>query len=84
MMPVETALGIGGEGMKESSRGVNSGMLYLIHCKNFFKYSNVPPPSTTVIIIMIIKEVRFQYQYSQCYAHFLTYSRGPNIICVMT
>jgi hypothetical protein len=29
--------------------GVNSSIIYLIHCKNFCKYSNVPPPSTTVI-----------------------------------
>jgi hypothetical protein len=30
MIPVETVLGIWGEGMKESSRGVNSNMIYLI------------------------------------------------------
>jgi hypothetical protein len=26
--------------------GVNSNMLYLIHCKNFCNCHNVPPPST--------------------------------------
>jgi hypothetical protein len=36
--------------------GVNSGMVYLIHCKNLCKFYNVPPASTTTIII-IIKEL---------------------------
>jgi hypothetical protein len=27
---------------------VNSGMVYLIHCKNFCKYPNVPSSNTTV------------------------------------
>jgi hypothetical protein len=46
MIPVEAVPGIRGEGMKESSGNVNSNVMYLIHCKNFCKYSNVPPPST--------------------------------------
>jgi hypothetical protein len=49
MIPVETVPGIRGGGMKESSGGGDSSMIYLIHCKNFCKYSNVPPPSTTII-----------------------------------
>jgi hypothetical protein len=28
--------------------GVNSSMIYLMHCKNFCKSHNVPPPSTTI------------------------------------
>jgi hypothetical protein len=28
--------------------GVNSGMIYLIYCKNFCKCRNVPPPSTAI------------------------------------
>jgi hypothetical protein len=28
--------------------GVNSSMIYLIHCKNFCKCHNVPPTSTTI------------------------------------
>jgi hypothetical protein len=28
--------------------GLNSSMIYLIHCKNFCKYHNVPTPSTTI------------------------------------
>jgi hypothetical protein len=35
--------------MKESSRGGNSNRRYLIHCKNFGKYSNVSPSNTTII-----------------------------------
>jgi hypothetical protein len=34
MILVETVPGIGAEGMKESSRGGNSIMIYLIHCIN--------------------------------------------------
>jgi hypothetical protein len=50
MIPFETFLGIEGWGMKESKRGVNSSMIYLIHFKNFYKYLNVPSPSTTIIL----------------------------------
>jgi hypothetical protein len=28
--------------------GVNSNMIYLIHCKNFCKYHNIPQPNTTI------------------------------------
>jgi hypothetical protein len=28
--------------------GVNSTTIYLIHCKDFRKWHNVPPPSTTI------------------------------------
>jgi hypothetical protein len=28
--------------------GGNSSMIYLIHCKNLYKYHNVPPLSTTI------------------------------------
>jgi hypothetical protein len=35
---------------REQWRGEeNSNVIYLIHCKNFCKYSNEPPPSTTII-----------------------------------
>jgi hypothetical protein len=34
--------------MKENGGGVNSCMIYLIHCKNQCKYHNVPPPITTI------------------------------------
>jgi hypothetical protein len=33
MIPVETVPGIGGRGMKESSGGINSSMIYLIPIK---------------------------------------------------
>jgi hypothetical protein len=51
MIPVETISGIGGGRDKgEWWRGENSGMIYLIHCKNLCKCHNVPlsPPSTTI------------------------------------
>jgi hypothetical protein len=37
IIPVETVPGIGEGGMKESSGGANSSMIYLIHCKNLYK-----------------------------------------------
>jgi hypothetical protein len=46
MIPVETVPGISGGGMKESSRGVNSSMIYLTHFKNLCKCYKVPLPST--------------------------------------
>jgi hypothetical protein len=42
--PVEIIPG----GIKENDEGVNSSMIYLIHCKNICKWHNVPPPSTTI------------------------------------
>jgi hypothetical protein len=45
IIPVETVPGIGGQGMKDSNGGMNSSMMYLIHCKNLCKYSNVPHPA---------------------------------------
>jgi hypothetical protein len=42
MIPFGTIPGMGGGG------GVNSSMIYLIHCKNFCKYHNAPPPSTII------------------------------------
>jgi hypothetical protein len=53
MIPVETVPGIGRGGMKESSGGVNSSIIYLIHCKNLCKYYSVPSPSTIIIKIKI-------------------------------
>jgi hypothetical protein len=35
-------------GMKENDEGVNSNMIYLMCCKKFNKFHNVPPPSTTI------------------------------------
>jgi hypothetical protein len=38
-----------GEGrMKKSDEGVNSNMVYLIHCENLCKCHNTPPPSKTI------------------------------------
>jgi hypothetical protein len=37
-----------GREMKENGDRVNSSMIYLIHCKNFYKCHKVPPPSTTI------------------------------------
>jgi hypothetical protein len=49
MIPVENVPGIVGEGMKESGGGVNSSVIYLIHCKKLCKCCNVPSPHTTKI-----------------------------------
>jgi hypothetical protein len=48
MIPVKTIPGMGEEGIKESSGGVNSSMTYLIHYKNFCECHNVLPLSTTI------------------------------------
>jgi hypothetical protein len=37
MRPVETIPGMGREGIKGNDGGVNSIMIYLIYCKNFYK-----------------------------------------------
>jgi hypothetical protein len=34
---------MGVEGIKENDGGVNSSMIYLIYCKNLFKYHNIHP-----------------------------------------
>jgi hypothetical protein len=46
MITVETIPGM--RGRRRMVEGVNSSMICLIYCKNFYKYHNVPPPSTTV------------------------------------
>jgi hypothetical protein len=38
-----------GWGAERAAEEVNSNVIYLIHCKIFYKYSNVPPLSTTKI-----------------------------------
>jgi hypothetical protein len=47
-IPLETIPGVGEEGMEEIGGGGqvwNSSLRYLKHCKNFYKWFNVPPPS---------------------------------------
>jgi hypothetical protein len=48
MTAVETVLGIRGGRVEERSRGGNSSMIYLIHCKNLCICYNVPTPSTII------------------------------------
>jgi hypothetical protein len=48
MIPLGTIPGVGRGGIKECSGGVNSSMIYLMHCKNLCKCHNVPPLSTTI------------------------------------
>jgi hypothetical protein len=49
MIPVETIPGTGGvRGKRREVEGVNSSMMYLIHCKIFCKGHKVPPPSVTI------------------------------------
>jgi hypothetical protein len=44
IIPVEIVPGVVGEGVD----GVNSSMIYLIHCKNLCKCYNVSLPSTAI------------------------------------
>jgi hypothetical protein len=48
MRPVETTPGIRAEESTGRVEGVNSSMIYLIHCKDLCKCHNVPPPITTI------------------------------------
>jgi hypothetical protein len=45
VVSVETTPGMRG---KEDDGEVNSSSIYLMYCKNFRKYRNVPRPSTTI------------------------------------
>jgi hypothetical protein len=56
MIPLKTIPLRREEGIKESSGGVNSSVIYLKHCKNFYKCHNVPPLSTIQKIKLKKKE----------------------------
>jgi hypothetical protein len=43
MMPVETIPGMDGGCKRRMVKGVNSSMIYMMHCKDICKYHNVPP-----------------------------------------
>jgi hypothetical protein len=43
MIPVGTIPGIGGGELRLAVEGVNSSVVYLIHCKNPCKCHNIPP-----------------------------------------
>jgi hypothetical protein len=58
LIPVETALGIRGKRMEESSEGVNSSMKYLTHCKNLYKCYNVLTLSITIKNKMLLMRNR--------------------------
>jgi hypothetical protein len=45
MIVVETIPGGGERGQRRIMEGVNSSVMYLIHCKNFCKCPNVPHPA---------------------------------------
>jgi hypothetical protein len=51
MTPVETTPGMEGGSRKRAVEGVNSNVIYLIHCKNFCKCHSVLLPSTTIKIL---------------------------------
>jgi hypothetical protein len=61
MRPVETTPGMG-DGIKENGGGVNSTMIYLIHCKNFCKCHNVPQP---IKKILLLKKLKTNFPFSQ-------------------
>jgi hypothetical protein len=48
MIPVETIPEMGEGRYRRPVEEVNSSMIHLIHCKNFFKSHNIPPPSKTI------------------------------------
>jgi hypothetical protein len=48
MRLIETIPGTVREGIRENGAGVNSSMIYLIHCKNFYKCHKILPPSTII------------------------------------
>jgi hypothetical protein len=43
MRPVKTIPGMEKRRVKENNGGVNSTMIYLIYCKNYYKCLNVTP-----------------------------------------
>jgi hypothetical protein len=47
MIPDGTIPGMGDGRQRRVLDGVNSSMIYLIYCKNFCKFYNVPTPGTT-------------------------------------
>jgi hypothetical protein len=49
MVPVETAQELGERGGKRAAERMNSNMIYLLNCKDFCTYSNVPLSNTIVV-----------------------------------
>jgi hypothetical protein len=45
MIPIQIIPGMRGWGIKENDGGLNSSVIYLIHCRIFCKFHNEPPPS---------------------------------------
>jgi hypothetical protein len=45
MRPIKTVPGMGARWIKKNDGGVNSSMIYLIYCKNFYKCHKVPHPA---------------------------------------
>jgi hypothetical protein len=68
MIYVETIPGMGGWGIKENGGGVNSNMIFLIYCKNFYECHNVPPH---IIAIKILHS--YIYIYVCIYMHIFIY-----------
>jgi hypothetical protein len=69
MIPVETIPGMGWGGDKgQRVEGVNSSIIYLIHCKNFCKHHTVTPSSTTIK--------------TECYSHdYVAFHNTLNRLC---
>jgi hypothetical protein len=54
---------MGGE-IKGNGRGVNTSVIYLIYCKKFCKWHNVPPPQQlkkTKDNVSVVLEVRLNF-----------------------
>jgi hypothetical protein len=45
MIPAETISGMGRGGKSRAVEGVNSSMIYLIYCRNFYKCTMYPHPA---------------------------------------
>jgi hypothetical protein len=59
MIPAETSRNQGRGRRRRAVEGVNSSMIYLIHCKNLCKCYKVPLPSTIIIKKNSVKEIRY-------------------------
>jgi hypothetical protein len=47
IISAKTVPGMGRVESRRMVEGVNSSMIFLIYCKNFYKCHNEPPPNTT-------------------------------------
>jgi hypothetical protein len=86
MRTAEMIPGMTGECVNGNGGGVNSSMIYLIYCKDFYKFHNVLPPSTTIkkskkrqLLLLVISSQRIKFR-----SNFLTVkATEKNITCII-